>query len=127
MSGRVGLLGLGDGFMSPSTGGPFDPFAIEGQRPPWYSFVIGLSAFAFALGALCVGLAALRLRTDRRAAATALVLGGILYVLAIPLAAAGHLLWALPWLVLGALLISGVAPRHSTDRPRQASSPGSRR
>ena len=84
-------------------GWDFDPFENADGAPPWYSILIALGAFAFAVGSILVGVAALR-TSGQRAEALLLVAGGVLYALAIPLAGLGHALWALPWCGLGAAL-----------------------
>ena len=91
----------------------YNPFGAGADvAPPWYAYVIGLSAFIFALGSILSGIAA------RSAGwlAVAAVLGGMLYPMAIvmqelyghdPGDLLGHLIWIAPWLVL-ALGLSGV-------------------
>jgi hypothetical protein len=94
---------------------PFAPGAAE--SPPWYAFVIGISAFIFALGSILTGVAA------RSAGwpAVAAVLGGLLYPMAVvmqelyghdPGDLVGHLIWIAPWLVL-ALGLSRTDSRRS--------------
>lgn len=85
-------------------GWSYNPFLVEGSAPPWYSFVIGLGGFAFAGGAALAGVAALR-RGVPGPLALSLLLGGVTYALAIPLAAIGHVAWTLPWLLVGGLLL----------------------
>ena len=82
---------------------PFAPGAAA--SPPWYAYVIGLSAFIFALGSILTGIAA---RSAGWLAGTA-VLGGLLYPMTVvmqevyghdPGDLLGHLIWIAPWLVL---------------------------
>jgi hypothetical protein len=87
----------------------YDPFGPDAAAsPPWYAYVIGLSAFLFALGSILTGIAA---RSAGWLAHTA-VLGGVLYPATIlmqgiyghdPGDLIGHLIWIAPWfaLVLG--------------------------
>lgn len=94
---------------------PFEPGAAA--TPPWYAFVIGLSAFLFALGSILTGVAA------RSAGwlALAAALGGLLYPMAVvmqeiyghdPGDLLGHLIWIAPWLVL-ALGLSRIGSRQA--------------
>ena len=79
----------------------YNPFETAANvEPPWYAYVIGLSAFVFALGALLVGIAAWRAGVKR--AGLAAILGGAIYPVAF--IAVGHAIWALPWLALGVLV-----------------------
>ncbi len=89
----------------------FEPFADGAPAdPPWYAYVIGLSAIVFAIGTLLVGIAAQR--AGGGAIAVAVILGAVLYFAALPLGALGHVLWAAPWLGLGVLLVrDGSSPR----------------
>lgn len=115
---RLGQLGLGvaaigslanlaGGVGSVATDGwnynPFEPSAAA--SPPWYAFVIGISAFIFAIGSILTGIAA------RSAGwlAVAAVLGGLLYPMTVvmqelyghdPGDLLGHLIWIAPWLFL---------------------------
>ncbi|MBA3410566.1 MAG: hypothetical protein H0U15_06935 [Geodermatophilaceae bacterium] len=84
-------------------GWTYDPFAGDGD-PPVYSMLIGVGVMAFALGTILTAAAAYR-RQAPSLPTTALLLGGVLYFPAIPLGAIGHVLWSLPWLCLGALLV----------------------
>lgn len=67
----------------------FLPFAT-GESPPPYACVIGVGGVVFALAALVIGVVGLR-RGIRRAEAVCVLLGGLLYAPAVPLAAPGHL------------------------------------
>ena len=115
---RFGVLGLGVaavGAVANLAGGVgsvvtdgwnYNPFAPgAAASPPWYAFVIGISAFLFALGSILTGIAA------RSAGwlAVAAVLGGMLYPMAVvmqelyghdPGDLLGHLIWIAPWLAL---------------------------
>jgi len=86
-------------------GWDFDPFENADAAPPGYSVVIALGAIAFATGSVLVGAAHLRNPTARTPAAL-LIAGGVMYVPAIPLGGLGHALWALPWLGIGAVLVT---------------------
>ena len=127
---RFGVLGLGvaavgafvnlvGGVGSVVTDGwNYNPFAPGATAsPPWYAFVIGISAVIFALGSILTGIAA------RSAGwlAVAAVLGGVLYPMAIvmqelyghdPGDLLGHLIWIAPWLVL-ALGLSRIGSRRA--------------
>jgi hypothetical protein len=117
---RLGRLGLGvaaigaganliGGIGSVVTDGwSHDPFGAGAEAaPPWYAYVIGLSAAIFAVGSILTGIAT-------RAAgwlAVMAVLGGVLYPMAFvmqglyghdPGDLLGHLIWIAPWLVLAA-------------------------
>jgi hypothetical protein len=113
--GRLGLIaaavgaganlvgGVGSVFTDGWTHDPFGPDAAA--SPPWYAYVIGLSAFIFAVGSVLTGIAA-------RAAgwpAVMAVLGGVLYPMTFvmqglyghdPGDLLGHLVWIAPWLAL---------------------------
>ena len=108
-------------------GWQFDPFSSDG-RPPVHSFMIGIGGFAFALGTVLTAIVAaiVGLRRDAdRPAATPLLLGGILYLPAFPLAAAGHLVWCLPRLAAGTrLLMSSRGPLIATTAARASTTPG---
>ncbi len=115
---RFGVIGLGVaavGVVANLIGGVgsvvtdgwnYNPFAPgAAASPPWYAFVIGLSAFLFALGSVLTGIAA------RSAGwlAVAAVFGGLLYPMAVvmqelyghdPGDLLGHLIWIAPWLLL---------------------------
>ncbi|HWL50051.1 MAG TPA: hypothetical protein VNT92_09245 [Acidimicrobiia bacterium] len=85
----------------------YDPFGPGADAsPPWYAFVIGLSAGLFALASILTGIAA---RSAGWLALTAVV-GGVLYPATIlmqgiyghdPGDLIGHLIWIAPWFVLG--------------------------
>ncbi len=127
-SSRLGRVGLGlaaVGAVANLAGGigsvvvdgwTFNPFApgMEDQPVAWYPYVIGLSAFLFAIGGILTGIAA------RSAGwlAVAAVLGGVLYPMAFvmqgllghdPGDLVGHLIWIAPWLAL-TLGMSRLAP-----------------
>ena len=93
---------------------PFGP-GTEDLGPPWYAYVIGLSALVFAVGSILVGIAG----RSGGWLAVAAVLGGILYPATIvmqghyghdPGDLLGHLIWIAPWLAL-TVGLSRVAPR----------------
>lgn len=93
----------------------YNPFEDAGASPPAYSMAVGLGAFAFALGAVLLGTSGL-LRRGPRTPSILLLLGGILYLPAIPLLGPGHALWALPWLALGAVEVrTGKATAEEAD------------
>ena len=92
-------------------GWDFDPFENADGAPPWYSMLVALGAIAFAAGSVLVGAASLRTSTPR-AQAIALIGGGVLYLPAIPLGGPGHALWAVPWVALGAMLVSTRSESH---------------
>jgi len=87
-------------------GWSYDPFGAGADAaPPWYAYVIGLSAFIFAVGSILTGIAA------RSAGwlAVAAVLGGVLFPMTFvmqglyghdPGDLLGHLIWIVPWLAL---------------------------
>ena len=88
-----------------------DPFGQGAlPSPPWYAYVIGLSAFLFAVGGILVGIAG----RSSGWPAIAAVLGGVLYPMTFvmqglfghnPGDLLGHLIWIAPWFALaGALL-----------------------
>ena len=126
---RLGVFGLGVaavGVVANLAGGvgsvitdgwDYNPFAPgAAASPPWYAFVIGISAFIFALGSILTGIAA---RSAGWLAAAA-VLGGLLYPMAVvmqelyghdPGDLLGHLIWIAPWLVL-ALGLSRIGSRR---------------
>lgn len=116
---RLGYLGLGAAAVGAAAnlaggvgsvvtdGWTYDPFGAGAAdlAPPWYAYVIGLSAFIFAVGSVLTGIAA------RSAGwlAVAAVLGGVLYPMAFvmqglyghdPGDLLGHLIWIAPWFVL---------------------------
>lgn len=117
-SGRLGRLGLAAAAIGAAAnliggvgsvvtdGWSHDPFGAGADAsPPWYAYVIGLSAVIFAVGSILTGIAA------RSAGwlAVAAVLGGVLYPMAFvmqglyghdPGDLLGHLIWIAPWLVL---------------------------
>ncbi|MGI9085240.1 MAG: hypothetical protein ACR2FE_08090 [Aeromicrobium sp.] len=117
-SGLLGRLGLGaaaigaglnllGGIGSVITDGwSYDPFGPgSALEPPWYAYVIGLSAFVFALGSILTGVAG----RSGGWLAVAAVLGGVLYPMAFvmqglyghdPGDLLGHLIWIAPWLAL---------------------------
>ena len=98
-----------------------NPFGAGADAtPPWYAYVIGLSAAIFAVGSIVTGMAA------RSAGwlAVAAVLGGVLYPMAFvmqglyghdPGDLLGHLIWIAPWLVL-AVGLSRFTPRVELRR-----------
>ncbi len=88
-------------------GWTFNPFApgMEDQPVAWYPYVIGLSAFVFAVGCILTGIAG----RSGGWLAVAAVLGGVLYPMAVvmqgllghdPGDLVGHLIWIAPWLAL---------------------------
>ncbi len=107
-------------------GWSYDPFGPGAGDPPWYAFVIGLSAFLFAVGSVLTGIAG-------RAGgwlAVAAALGGVLYPMAFvmqgiyghdPGDLLGHLIWIAPWL---ALTLGLMRVRQGDRRPRQDSNLG---
>ncbi len=98
-----------------------NPFGAGADAaPPWYAYVIGLSAAIFAVGSILTGIAA------RSAGwpAVAAVLGGVLYPMAFvmqglyghnPGDLLGHLIWIAPWLAL-AVGLSRFTPRVEVRR-----------
>ena len=88
-------------------GWAFDPFsgALAAAQPPVYSMIIGLTAVLFALGTILVAIGLLRQKASTRLAWVTLF-AGVLYAVAIPLAALGHIIWTIPWLVLGLLMLA---------------------
>jgi hypothetical protein len=93
---------------------PFGP-GPEDLAPPWYAYVIGLSAFVFAVGSILTGIAG----RSGGWLAVAAVLGGVLYPATVvmqglyghdPGDLLGHLIWIAPWLAL-TVGLSRVAPR----------------
>jgi len=131
---RLGFLGLGAAAIGAganligglgsvvSDGWNHNPFGAGADvAPPWYAYVIGLSAAIFALGSILTGIAA------RSAGwpAVAAVLGGVLYPMAFvmqglyghdPGDLLGHLIWIAPWLVL-AVGLSRFSPSRGELRP----------
>ena len=113
--GRLGLIAAAVGAGANLVGGvgsvvtdgwTHDPFGPDAAAaPPWYAYVIGLSAFIFAVGSSLTGIAA-------RSAGwlgIAAVLGGVLYPMTFvmqglyghdPGDLLGHLVWIAPWLAL---------------------------
>ena len=98
--------GIGSVVVDGWTFNPFGP-GMEDQPLAWYPYVIGLSAFIFAIGGILTGIA------GRSAGwlAAAVVLGGVLYPMAFvmqgvlghdPGDLVGHLIWIAPWLALAA-------------------------
>lgn len=91
-------------------GWSYDPFnpSLERVDPPWYAYVIGASAFLFALGTLLVGIAG---RTGNRLAVAVILAGAffpLVFVLESVLGAAGaHAVWLAPWMVLSVGLAGG--------------------
>ena len=81
---------------------PFDDDTTDDT--PWYAFVIGATGVLFGIGTVLVGITALRSRVPRDVA-VAILLGGILVVVALGLAAIGHALWTLPWLAVAFLTL----------------------
>lgn len=120
LAGVSALANLVGGVGAVATDGwSYNPFApeLDDVAAPWYAYVIGLSALAFAIATILVGIAG---RGSTRMT-TPVVLGGALYplvfVLQGPLGAStggtvGHILWLAPWLVLGAAL-----SRTTSTRP----------
>ncbi len=97
-------------------GWSYNAFDTDGTGfPPWYAFMIGGSAFLFALGTILTGIAAIRTRA-KPVLALAVLLAGLLYPLAIPLGATGHAIWTLPWLAVGILTLA--ACRESAPAAR---------
>jgi len=102
-------------------GWSYDPFGAGADAaPPWYAYVIGLSAAIFAVGSILTGIAA---RSAGWLAMTA-VLGGVLYPMTFvmqglyghdPGDLLGHLIWIAPWLVL-AVGLSRFSPRVELRR-----------
>lgn len=126
--GRVGLGLAAVGAVANLAGGigsvvvdgwTFNPFApgMEDQPVAWYPYVIGLSAFLFAVGGILTGIAG----RSGGWLAVAAVLGGVLYPMAFvmqgllghdPGDLVGHLIWIAPWLTL-ALVMSRLAPKST--------------
>lgn len=113
--GRVGLglaaamavLNLVGGVGAAVTDGlSYNPFVgTSSEGPPWYAYVVGLSALLFAVGTALVGLAGRRAGRLALAAGLAGASYPLVFVLQIPFgetagAVIGHLLWVAPWLAL---------------------------
>lgn len=89
-------------------GWSFNPFGPGAPAEvPWYPYLVLAGAAAFTLGTILVGIA------GRRGGwlAVAVILGGILYAVAVPLGAYGHLVWVAPWFALAL----GLATSASDD------------
>lgn len=96
--------GVGSVVVDGWTHDPFGP-GMEDLPGSWYPYVIGLSAFVFALGSILTGIAG----RSGGWLAVAAVLGGVLYPMAFvmqglfghqPGDLLGHLIWIAPWLAL---------------------------
>ena len=96
--------GIGSVVVDGWTFNPFGP-GMEDQPVAWYPYVIGLSAFLFAIGGILTGIAG----RSGGWLAVAAVLGGVLYPMAFvmqgvlghdPGDLVGHLIWIAPWLAL---------------------------
>lgn len=83
----------------------YNPFATgaSAPAPPWYVYLVLIGALLFALGTVLVGVA------GRRGGwlAVAVILAGVLYVVAVPLGAYGHLVWIAAWFALALGLATG--------------------
>lgn len=96
--------GVGSVVVDGWTHNPFGP-GTEEMPGSWYPYVIGLSAFVFALGSVLAGIAG----RSGGWLAVAAVLGGVLYPMAFvmqglfghdPGDLLGHLIWIAPWVAL---------------------------
>lgn len=94
-------------------GWSYNPFTDGTEAAaPWYAFLVLVGAMLFALGTVVTGI------VGRSAGwlAVAVVLGGVLYAAAIPLGAAGHLVWVAPWFAISLGLATRGAETRSAVR-----------
>ena len=120
MAGIGAVANLVGGLGSVLTDGwSHDPFAPGAGDPPWYAFVIGLSASLFAVGSVMTGIVG----RSGGWLAVAAVLGGVLYPMAFvmqglyghdPGDLLGHLIWIAPWLAL-TIGLTRVRPRQDSN------------